>query len=126
MARIDITYDTALRAGFRDAMASNQIKPWIDALAFNFKSTQPAGETWAFLGALPDFRPWRGEITAQGLDTWSKTITNDAFHDSVFIDRNMWDFDKLGLVQAQISELANQAVNFQYKLLTARINDGHT
>lgn len=123
MANVDLTIDTILRGGFREALSMSQTSNWIDKLAFRLQSQQ-ASETWAILGGVPNWKPWRGEVTAEGFDTWNKTITNEAWQNSVTIPQDAWRYDKLGMIQPQVAELAASAINLQWELLTAQIAGG--
>jgi hypothetical protein len=120
-----LTFDTALRQAFAESSENTQISNWLGELAFQFSTTQPAGETYSMLSAVPEFKKWQGEITAEGLTTWQKTIVPSSWHDTIFIPRNEWRFDKFGVIQPQIATLAQEADNHKFKLVTNRINNGH-
>lgn len=122
-----LSFERAMRQVWRDELEQNQISAtWVSELAQTVTSNQPRGETYGMLGALGGWQKWAGPITADTLKFWEKSIVPASYHNTMFVRREDWSFDRFGVVRPQVAGLADTGLQFQYKLLTDRIANGTT
>ena len=122
-----LTYETALRQVWRETTSSNQVTSgWINELCMSTTTNQPQGETYGLLQAIGGFQKWQGPVTADSLVTWNKSVKPDSYHNSVHVPRLEWTFDHFNVLRPQVQEMAIEADNFRFKLVTDRINNGHS
>lgn len=69
-------------------------------------------ETYAWLGKFPIFREWLGDRQYQNLAASSYTIKNKSFENTVDVDRDDLEDDKVGLYKPAFQMLGQQAASF--------------
>ncbi len=78
-------------------------------LASEIKSDS-AEEDYRWLGTMPLFTEWLGDITVEDLKDYEYTIKNKHFAAAVGIDRDELEDDKFGLIIPRIQSLAFRAL----------------
>ncbi len=85
-----------------------------------------AEEDYRWLGAMPLFTEWLGDITVEDLADYEYTIRNKHFAGAVGIDRDELEDDKFGLIIPRIEALAYRALVHRGRQVESLIANGVT
>ena len=85
-----------------------------------------AEEDYRWLGAMPLFTEWLGDITVEDLKDYEYTIRNKHFAGAVGIDRDELEDDKFGLIIPRIQSLAYRALVHRGRQVESLIANGIT
>lgn len=101
--------------------------PWaaLALLATEIPSTG-SEEDYRWLGAMPLFEEWFGDMNVEDLAEYSFTLKNRHFAAGVGVDRNEIEDDKWGLIKPRIQALALRAQQHRGKLIEDLILNGTT
>lgn len=81
-------------------------------------------EKYAWLGTMPRFREWLGDRVLQSLKTHDFTIKNKSFENTIEVDRDNIEDDKLGVYTPLIQQLGFEAKTHPDELLFALMAAG--
>jgi phage major head subunit gpT-like protein len=101
--------------------------PWVAlaALASDVPS-DGAEEDYRWLGAMPVFQEWLGDITSEDLAEYSYTLRNKHFAAAASIDSDELADDKYGLIRPRIEMLAVRALQHRGQQIEQLILNGVT
>jgi len=97
------------KAVFHQAFGA--VKPNWNRIAMEVPSDS-AEETYAWLGKFPIFREWLGDRQYQNLAASGYTIKNKSFENTVDVDRDDLEDDKVGIYRPAFQMLGQQAAAF--------------
>lgn len=83
-------------------------------------------EDYSWFGTVPKMKEWLGERQLGGLSKGHYSLSNRDWEDSIEVDRNVIEDDRLGIVQPRIVQLAQEAQRFPFEHLTNVIIAGAT
>lgn len=98
---------------------------WIPLVANEFRSDQPS-EDYAFLGAVPTMREWKGERKVKELRDDKFTIVNSHFESTIEFKKKDMRRDKTGQIDLRIAEHVQRAQSHMASLLSTLILNGKT
>ncbi len=111
---------TAFNTIFNKALT--EVQPLYTEIATVVPSTTDS-ETYAWLGDIPGMREWIGDREIQNITGSSYTIKNKSFEETIGIDRDAVEDDKIGLYNVNVQMLAQSAAmhpdDLVFNLLTA-------
>jgi len=113
---------------FNQAMAELvQTNPYaaLAQLATEIKSTG-SEEDYRWLGAMPLFAEWFGDLSVEDLEEYEYTLKNRHFAAAVGVDRDEIEDDKWNLIKPRIQGLAVRAQQHRGKLIEDLILNGTT
>jgi len=85
-----------------------------------------AEEDYSWLGAMPLFEEWFGDLTVEDLAEYEYTLKNRHFAAAVGVDRDEIEDDKWNLIKPRIQGLAVRALQHRGKLIEDLILNGTT
>lgn len=94
-----------------------------DKVAMTVPSTG-AEETYAWMGTTTRFREWLGDRIIQNLKSWDYTVKNKDFENTIGVDRNAFDDDKLGVYAPLFQQLGMDAKQHPDELVFALLKAG--
>jgi len=83
-------------------------------------------EDYRWLGTMPLFTEWLGDITVEDLADYEYTIKNKHFAGAVGVDRDELEDDKFGLIIPRIQSLAYRALVHRGRRIHTLIANGTT
>lgn len=107
-------------ADITQALEQNTAGAVISAIARTFQSNE-ASETYAWLGQSPAMREWLGGRSAKDLREFTFQINNKEHEATIEVTKPELRRQKYGSISQRISDLAQRALAYPYKLLTALI-----
>jgi phage major head subunit gpT-like protein len=123
-----VTAQKIMQTIFNEAIAAMAAAdPWaaLANLASELES-KGAEEDYRWLGAMPIFQEWFGDLTSEDLAEYSYTLRNKDFAAGVGVDRNEIRDDKWNLITPRIQALALRAKQHRGKLIEDLILNGTT
>lgn len=81
---------------------------WVGDLAGPVLASDQESETYIGSGNVAGMRKWVGQRFEKTLQTWSKTVVNDKYEDTLYVFGEEWRRDKTGQVQQRISDLVQR------------------
>ncbi len=81
-------------------------------------------EDYRWLGVMPVFQEWLGDITVEDLKDYEYTIRNKHFAGAVGIDRDELEDDKFGLIIPRIQSLVFRALVHRGRMIHDLIDGG--
>lgn len=108
---------------FREA--ADAATPFYPTLCTEVKSGG-ADEKYGMLGAMPGVREWLGERQFKQLRGAEFVIPNREWENSLEVDKNDVDDDRLGLYQASFGDFGVEAMHHPDELLFEALVDGET
>jgi phage major head subunit gpT-like protein len=105
----------------------SRLDPWtrLATLAMEVPS-DGSEEDYRWLGALPVFQEWIGDIDVDELADYSYTLRNKHFAAAVGIDADEIADDKFGIIRPRIEGLAVRAMQHRGKMIQDLILNGTT
>lgn len=85
-----------------------------------------AEEDYRWLGSMPLFEEWLGDITVEDLADYEYTIRNKHFAGAVGIDKDELADDKFGLIMPRIQALAYRALVHRGRQIESLVANGVT
>jgi phage major head subunit gpT-like protein len=89
-----------------------------------FAPSTGAGEDYAWLGDIPQFRKWVGDRVFKDIRAYKYRIENEEWEDSIAVPRKDVEDDQLGLIGPKVKMLAEAYRKLQAKLLADLLNNG--
>jgi phage major head subunit gpT-like protein len=117
----------AATLGFQTAFnqAYSAVQPTWNRVAMEVPSTGSA-EKYAWLGSMPSFREWLGERVVQNLAISDFTLKNKSFENTIGVDRDDIEDDKIGVYKPLFGQMGDAAARHPdllvYSLLPAGFN----
>jgi phage major head subunit gpT-like protein len=81
-------------------------------------------EDYRWLGALPTFAEWLGDVSTGDLEEYSYTLKNKHFVGGVAIDRDELEDDRMNIILPRITALAERAAVHKGRLLHSLLVGG--
>jgi phage major head subunit gpT-like protein len=88
--------------------------------------SQTSEEQYGWLGTLPRFREWVGDRVLQSLKASDYTIKNKSYENTIEIDRDDIEDDKLGIYKPALQMMADQSKTHPDELVFAAMLAGFT
>lgn len=104
--------------------AYDQAAIWYDKLATIVPSSSREN-VYGWMGKLPRMREWVGPRIVNNLSAHTYTITNKHFEMTVGVDRDDIEDETLGIYNARMSEMAEQAKFYPQDLIVSLLENGH-
>lgn len=70
-------------------------------------------EDYSWLGTVPRMKEWIDQRQLQGIEPQHYSLKNRDWEDTIEVDRNTIEDDRLGIVRPRIVQLAQEAIRFQ-------------
>ena len=96
-----------------------------EAVAMTVPSTG-SEETYAWMGTVTRFREWLGDRVIQNLKSYDYTIKNKAFENTIGVDRDHFEDDKLGVYAPLFQQMGMDARQHPDELVFQLLKDGFT
>lgn len=112
-------YQTIFNQAFKDTETTWQ------KIAMVVRSNS-ASETYGWLGKTTKFRKWLGDRVIQSLKTHGFTIVNEKYENTLGVDRDTIEDDKLGLLKPVFQQMGIDAKQHPEELVYELIKRGKT
>lgn len=106
---------------FNDAFAGALSQ--YDKVAMTVPSTG-SEETYGWMGSTTQFREWLGDRVIQNLKSWDWTVKNKDYENTIGVDRNAFEDDKLGVYAPVFRQLGMDAKQHPDLLVFALLKAG--
>ncbi len=116
---------TGLQVVFQDAYTQEVEQGVRQKIATEVPSNAEA-EDYGWLGNVPGVREFDGERQVKALNSYTYSIKNRTWENTIGIDRAAIDHDKYGLIRMRVQNLATEAARFQDQLVMNVLEDGFT
>ena len=103
----------------------DETAPWWNQIA-TLKSSATSQETFAWASRVAQLRPWIGERQMRSIGTYSQTVVNKDFEDSIEVDRNSILDDQYGVYNFSIQDLGRAARKWPDTLLVPVLRTGQS
>ncbi len=127
MAAINAASLNALRTMIRSEFqgVQNNVTPQYMQIASVVPSNSKSN-TYAWLGAMPEFREWVGDRSINSIKEHGYQIINKAYENSIGIDRDDVEDDVIGTYRPMVQSLAQKGMEFPDKLVFNLLKAGFT
>jgi phage major head subunit gpT-like protein len=121
-----VTAEKIMKTIYNEAVGAMAVSnPFIRLLICATMTTSDgAEEDYRWLGAMPTFQEWFGDITVDDLATYAYTLRNRHFYGAVGIDSDELDDDKWNLITPRIQSLAQRSLLHRGRLIHDLIING--
>ena len=124
LATLAIVLNVAYQKAMTELIAMNAWAPLL-ALFSEIPSTGPQ-ESYAWLGALPQFKEWVGDLDVGDLNEYQYILRNKHYADAVGIDEDEIADDQLGMITPRIAGFSTRAQEYKARLLHDLLLNGTT
>jgi len=121
-----VSYQKLFKKLFADAyneMASGNLLTRLNMLATEVASAN-GSEDYRWFGSLPVVKEWLGDVTVGDLAEYDFTIKNKHWYTSFAVDKDEFDDDGMGMIQAKTQFMVQQLLHHKSKLMHDLLVDG--
>jgi len=101
------SFETLFREAFLAALNAQAWRQFTGILQSNTKT-----ETYTWLGSTPRMAEVKGQAEISGLHSFSYTLENKTWQSPLLVERDLFEDDRLNVLQPRINQLAQEAARF--------------